>query len=256
MVEQKTAELTEMYPSRLVRGSLVRPASYTSREACLACHADILDAVISGNRISINHTACAAGVSCDPCHATIAHGDGMRWQQGPVMEDCIICHGQTDVSTECDTCHTGDSGARVTTGGPWKTTHGPNWKETHSISNLDSCIACHARTFCSSCHGEGFPHDPDFGARHGDYATADIDSCDVCHEDQESLCAECHGTEMPHPEGFLESHSAIAAGTNDPACVRCHAENDCLDCHSFHIHPGGGKGVPVPWEYTPEAMRQ
>lgn len=255
VAEQKTIEFTRMYPLALAGAGLRNPAAATARTECLQCHADVLDAVSSSGGISVKHRVCAPGPTCDGCHSTVAHGSAVRWAQDATMEDCVDCHERVGAATECEACHTGDRGARQRTRGPWQITHGKNWQKTHGMGDLDGCSTCHPDDFCSKCHGVAFPHPLDFGATHGAQALEDPSACAVCHKSREQFCDACHMMPMPHPEDFVRSHSSLSEDTTDPRCVRCHVESDCVACHENHVHPGGGKGVPVPWTLTPEELR-
>jgi len=173
------------------------------------------------------------------------------------MDDCLGCHKAKNAPMECNTCHDeeGEEGQEITANGPWQVTHGPAWEKTHGLGDQDTCHTCHPADFCSKCHGVPVPHPIDFGATHGQYANENTSECLVCHKSQRRFCDACHGMAMPHPDKFLEAHVRVAGGRTDPRCIRCHVASDCDACHALHVHPGGSKGMPVPWTYTPEALR-
>ncbi len=250
----KSNELAGMYPRTLLGGKPTRPAAQTTRDACLRCHEDVLGRVVSASGLNIAHDSCAAGVSCDTCHSMTAHGDGVRFAGVPVMEDCTTCHTSRGASIECETCHGAESGPRSTTPTPWRVTHGTTWQSTHGMGELSSCRVCHPKGFCTRCHGVEVPHTPDFGTTHGKLAIADRAACMRCHT-SETFCSACHGIEMPHPASFLKEHPTAIKDRNDPSCQRCHAPGDCAACHENHVHPGGGKGMPIPWTATDESLR-
>lgn len=252
----KTEELFRMYPVALVGGGFSRPATTTGRGACLRCHREVLGGTLKGTWLRIDHAACAPGPTCDECHATTAHGEAVRWQSTYVMEDCVACHSEKGASITCDTCHT--EGAKRPTDaprGPWQVTHGPNWEKTHGLGSVDTCVTCHPNDYCTRCHGVAVPHPRDFGGTHGTLAIEKPEVCERCHPARAAFCDACHTTEMPHPATFLKQHATIAEGRADKRCFRCHADGDCDACHEAHIHPGGAKGVPVPWTLTPEGLR-
>jgi hypothetical protein len=111
------------------------------------------------------------------------------------------------------------------------------------------CAACHARQDCLECHladpavaPPGY-HPVDFLARHPAAAYARETSCGDCHNPG-SFCGTCHES-----AGLVGQRPALGAGYHDakdaflfghgPAarrslesCVTCHAERDCLACHS------------------------
>lgn len=252
----KTDELFRMYPAALVGRGLSRPAATTGRGACLGCHAEVLDGTLTGSWLRIDHANCAPGPTCDVCHGTTAHGSAVRWQPTYVMEDCVACHSEKGASITCETCH--PEGAKRPTDapkGPWQVTHGPNWEKTHGLGSVDTCVTCHPNDYCTRCHGVAVPHPRDFGGTHGKLATEKPEVCERCHPARAEFCDACHTIEMPHPATFLKQHSSIAEGRADARCFRCHADGDCDACHEAHIHPGGAKGVPVPWSYTDEELR-
>jgi hypothetical protein len=253
----KTRELFGMYPAALLTRGMRSPANAVARAVCLGCHEEIVGSVVRGRSYAIAHDSCATGPTCDACHATTAHGEAVRFKRGPVMEECVSCHSGKGLPIDCETCHleNADEEALARTYGPWQVTHGPNWRKTHGLGDTDSCVTCHPKGYCTRCHGVALPHPADFGATHGLAAVEKPDACATCHADRTAFCDACHTIEMPHPEGFIAEHPRIAKSDADPTCLHCHADNDCGLCHSAHVHPGGAKGVPVPWTLTPEERR-
>lgn len=246
----KAAEIARMYPRGLFGGQPRGAVSVIGREACEACHVDVLGSATEGvTGIRIVHETCATGITCDPCHATVAHGDAVRWIREPVMEDCTGCHQRSDAPIACDTCHLERSLDDRLSAGPWQVTHGPNWQSTHGMGALDSCVVCHPDDYCVRCHGVAVPHPDTFGGEHGQQALAPEAKCDNCHRSG-AYCDSCHGTEMPHPAGFLRRHSDEAGTIDNPACIRCHAVEDCERCHVRHVHPGGPSMYPTPGPTT------
>ncbi len=58
------------------------------------------------------------------------------------------------------------------------------------------------------------------------------------------MCDSCHGVPMPHRKDYLQTHSKTTPSHDDPRCFRCHAVDDCENCHEFHVHPGGAGLTP------------
>jgi hypothetical protein len=257
---QKLSEVFVMYRRAIVGGRPAGPVRQTARGACLDCHSDVEGSVSTGAYIRINHAACAQQASCDGCHTASAHGSTGRWLTGPVMGTCLSCHESKGISVDCGLCHLEPGKASLNSRAPWRVTHGPDWEKTHGLGDPSSCETCHEPSdydstgFCKECHKVDVPHPPDFGGSHGETATANREACHTCH-DEESMCQGCHQIEMPHPADFTREHTDVAQGEQDQRCLRCHVEGDCLECHLNHIHPGGGKGVPVPWDTTNEGLR-
>ena len=242
-----TGEVPRMVAASIV-GSSAGPVAETRPGACLECHRDVMTGVSDGaSGIRISHETCAvAASSCDSCHSTTAHGAEVRLERLPIMEECTACHVSQSASIACEACHVEDVEMTVRLeSGPWQVTHGPNWRQTHGMGRIDSCVTCHPADYCVRCHGLELPHPASFGREHGQQSLADNATCDTCHASR-GFCDSCHGIEMPHPATFLPEHSSIASDTTDPACTPCHAREDCDACHVRHIHPGGSQGVPVP----------
>lgn len=244
----KIAEIGRMYPAQLLHGGkLTGPVTVTSRQACLHCHAGVLDAVAEGNGLRILHAKCAVGASCDQCHSQVPHGKASRLPRTPVMDDCVACHKREGASVKCTACHSETKReTERSVSAPWQVTHGRNWQSTHGMGDLDSCSTCHAPTYCVRCHGVALPHDAAFGAQHGQIAKTNPAACEGCHQ-TDTFCNACHGIQMPHPAGFLKVHATVAHGTDDQSCHRCHSKADCGRCHSYHVHPGGSvkPGTPA-----------
>jgi hypothetical protein len=238
----KTRELTSMYPAALLGRSLSGPDDGVSDAACLSCHTRVMTGILKGKGTRIAHRSCAEGRQCVDCHGAESHGKAARWVRQPYMDDCVACHLEQKVTIQCDTCHVERSTAERIARGPWQVTHGPNWRKTHAMGDLQLCVTCHPATKCVQCHGVPLPHPTDFGRTHGALAAAPGAKCTDCH-DRKGFCDACHGTPMPHAAGFLAKHSKIAKSREDAACLKCHYDYDCASCHQAHTHPGNTKGT-------------
>jgi hypothetical protein len=136
-------------------------------------------------------------------------------------------------------CHAGSTPPLKKDSPAWVRFHGADVSTTHGSQDLRSCAPCHAATWCARCHHVAVPHPADFGQTHGAVAIdSGTNGCFTCHKSQ-AYCDGCHGIEMPHPVGFLQIHSTVAKGVFDPKCTTCHVLDDCVQCHTYHIHPGG-----------------
>jgi hypothetical protein len=208
----------------------------------LVCHEDEIVAILEIGGLRILHAACAPSpTSCGTCHNVVPHGPAVRWIREPVMDDCVGCHNEAGVTTECDICHEGRLTTERLSTGPWAVTHGPAWRSMHGLGDLRTCVTCHDEEKCRGCHEIELPHPRGFPLTHGADAIAHEDACLTCH-DIASLCDPCHGLQMPHPDSFLPEHSGIASGLDDPVCATCHIREDCTDCHVAHTHPGRTDG--------------
>lgn len=243
----KAGQWTGMYPAYMF-GSEPGPAERISRQACISCHEGIDGVLVESGGLRIDHDACAAAPrSCDSCHGGVAHGALARWPQEPVMEECVACHDESSAPRECDDCHDGRLQTERLTRGPWRVTHGPEWRETHGMGEYEYCVTCHESDFCGGCHGVAVPHPQAFGSQHGRLALDEDAACETCHT-REVFCDACHGVKMPHPAGYLRAHSTDAVSSDDGRCLSCHPESACVRCHVRHVHPGGAvfdEGVGV-----------
>lgn len=220
--------------------SVTSPSSPLPRNACVSCHAKVLDGVITAQGLSIEHRRCAKDRSCETCHGESSHPGATRWTRLPVMEECVRCHTKASATVACDVCHAGKGTRDRLIKGPWQVTHGSNWKQAHGMGSLDYCATCHPSDYCTDCHGISLPHSASWGETHGEAAKKVRAKCVTCHP-SETLCVDCHGMEMPHPPSFLKQHSKLAKSAKDERCLHCHADDDCVQCHANHIHPGNAK---------------
>jgi hypothetical protein len=231
-----------MVPAAAVGGSVSDPVANAT---CEECHTTLDVGVIVANGLRMSHREVReVGWSCTRCHAAVGHGLDEQAPRGfYTMGDCLECHSSNPAEPGgCSVCHAEDSDTgrrpeRVKT--PWRVTHGPNWRSTHGMGDLNTCKACHLDSYCVRCHNMQVPHPPDFKGRHGALVVQDEtrrEDCGVCHRG--SVCDDCHGIEMPHPVNYLPDHADLVERDGDEACSRCHAEESCQACHSRHIHPG------------------
>ncbi|HEX7600195.1 MAG TPA: cytochrome c family protein, partial [Polyangiaceae bacterium] len=128
----------------------------------------------------------------------------------------------------------------------------------------------HKEDFCVACHdGHVRPrsiHPNDYLNMHPIEARMATQKCTSCHREQ-SFCITCHlrvGVAESSPLSARESgrfhppkaiwsdtprgpgHHAVEAQRNLGACVSCHIERDCVQCHgaggvggSFNVHAPG-----------------
>lgn len=141
--------------------------------------------------------------------------------------------------------------------------HGPDFLERHkqaAANDSEFCKNCHQEDFCAACHdGRVRPrsvHPNDYLNMHPIEARLATQRCASCHREQ-SFCTTCHsriGVSQSGPTVFKEpgrfhppkaiwsdgprsiGHHAVEAQRNLSACVSCHIERDCVQCH-------GGAGI-------------
>ncbi|MBI4410362.1 MAG: hypothetical protein HY561_11680 [Gemmatimonadetes bacterium] len=124
--------------------------------------------------------------------------------------------------------------------------------EAAAAVDQPACSGCHARSFCVDCHdGASHPdfHVANFALRHGAEAYARESDCAACHN-TEVFCRACHEAAGRASRGRLDAafHNAQplwllkhgqAARQGLESCTSCHAQRDCMQCHSRT----GGWGV-------------
>jgi hypothetical protein len=136
--------------------------------------------------------------------------------------------------------------------------HPPGFISTHgptAASGQLTCEGCHNRKFCSDCHGgegERRFHPANFVVRHAPEAYGRQRDCASCHNTQ-VFCQSCHEASgaaatgrrdaafhTGQPLWLLQHGQAARQGLE--SCAGCHAQRDCMQCHStigWGISPHG-----------------
>lgn len=173
--------------------------------------------------------------------------------------ECTDCHGtngELPVAAQCRECHVQAetlSSASVVHGGDFRNRHA-----SAAAAAPEHCGTCHLRAECLDCHRPGAAtgspgyHAANFLTEHPTAAYTRSISCGDCHN-MRSFCAACHeragltssggiGSSFHNAEpGFIAGHGQAARQSLE-SCVACHAENDCLRCHSTftaRVNPHG-----------------
>ncbi|MBW8771977.1 MAG: hypothetical protein JF590_01575 [Gemmatimonadetes bacterium] len=204
-----------------IRVTLERPASHS--------RSDFERAHGGQARASIQVCAtCHTQPSCTACHATtpkpaerLALVDPRPGHDAPTVRTAPASHRSAN----------------------WSSAHGPL-----ASARPQSCATCHSRSDCLDCHRAdaatraGSYHPTGFLASHPAQAYGRQSSCADCHNTQ-AFCQDCHRqagvvASQRLQGGFHDSKQAFALGHGQAArqslesCVSCHAERDCLTCHS------------------------
>jgi len=243
------------------------------------------------------HSNTKAPNDCENCHSNLTKLDPKNHRSPNFLNEhkmvfdvsnnknnCMMCHSDNF----CQACHspigfngnnskdgfyapyyTKENGVRTDRASLQKltTAHNLNYRFTHGLdANQKSfeCKTCHeTQTFCASCHqtgGElitGFvptSHQaPNFttigvntgGGLHSDLAKKDIESCQSCHDVQgrDPACIKCHfdndgikGTNpKTHDFGFMKDEKGIWHETEGAVCYTCHTD--------ANAKPNGIKGL-------------
>jgi hypothetical protein len=164
----------------------------------------------------------------------------------------MACHAGTPPSAVLALAAAGagrGSGAVITRERP--ASHGADFSEQHgpvADARPETCSGCHVRPQCLDCHRPN-PADPTPGyhpagflGRHPAAAYSRETSCSDCHSTGQ-FCAGCHvnaglSAKAPLDAGYHDAKRSFILGHGQAArqslesCVACHAERDCLACHS------------------------
>ena len=240
--------------------SMVSCATCHAREFCVQCHVDAPEQrVIQRLASDPRSLALAAHPPTPRSHADPAflRGHGAAVRRNPA--DCATCHTQES----CFACHLATPrvaaalhaagpdrgpGARITRRPP--PSHEAGYADRHRVAAATApttCAGCHARAQCLDCHRPSAAAAPAYHAagfliRHPAAAYARETECSDCH-DGRAFCADCHaaagvvsartlrGGYHDAKNFFLVGHGQAARQSLE-TCVTCHAERDCLPCHS------------------------
>lgn len=114
-----------------------------------------------------------------------------------------------------------------------------------AATSTSTCAGCHDQRFCSDCHaGENTRrfHKANFVQRHAADSWGREAQCASCHN-TELFCRSCHRESGLAARGRLDAayHDAQpqwllqhgrAARQGLQSCATCHAQRDCMTCHS------------------------
>jgi hypothetical protein len=257
-------------------------ATCHARDFCITCHVNApevpaIQALAADPRSLAIETKLEAPNSHAAPEFVLRHGPAARSTPGScaachARESCLTCHAaQPDVAVAMHAAGPGrGSGASIERRRP--ASHGDDFTTRHApvaSAAAKSCTACHARAACLDCHrpsaasaAPGY-HPTGFLARHPASAYARETSCGECHNTG-AFCADCHqqaglasrgtlrGGYHDAKQGFPLGHGP-AARQNLESCVSCHAERDCLPCHSAR---GGRRFNPHGPDFDAERLRR
>lgn len=190
-------------------------------------------------------------VAFDMNHGADAKKNRQACQTCHTRQSCFACHqGSPDAAKAMFAAGPGRGrGATITRERP--ASHGADFTDLHAVpaaAKPQSCMGCHTRMECLDCHrpnaaavNPGY-HPPMFLSRHAVAAWSRETSCSDCHNASQ-FCQTCHQqsglvTQNSLGSAYHDAAPAFSAGHGQAArqsletCVSCHAERDCLTCHS------------------------
>lgn len=232
-----------------------------ARDFCITCHVDAPErAAIQALDPDPRSRAIAVQLQRPPSHdaPSFLSRHGAMVRANP--QQCATCHTRES----CLGCHAPSQavGASLHAAGAGRgigaqprrsppPSHRENFARRHAsyaASAPVTCAGCHVRTDCLQCHRPDAAASPagyhpiGFLQRHPAAAYSRETRCADCHNSG-SFCQTCHATAGlvstgPLDAGYHDASSTFSAGHGQAArqslesCTACHAERDCLTCHS------------------------
>jgi hypothetical protein len=94
------------------------------------------------------------------------------------------------------------------------------------------CTVCHAKSFCTDCHGLEMPHPETFLKEKHKEFKGETKVCEKCHG-TEDFCNRCHHNNVPTLKAWLAptGHPAEVIKNGAPQCFKCHDPRLCESCH-------------------------
>lgn len=232
-----------------------------ARDFCITCHVDAPErAAIQALDPDPRARAIAVQLQRPPSHDDLSflsrHGAMVRANPQQcatchTRESCLACHAPSQaVGASLHAAGAGRGiGAQPRRSPP--PSHRENFARRHASSAASApvtCAGCHVRTDCLQCHrpdaaaGPAGYHPNGFLQRHPAAAYSRETRCADCHNSG-SFCQTCHASAGLVSSGALDAgyhdaSSTFSAGHGQAArqslesCTACHAERDCLTCHS------------------------
>jgi hypothetical protein len=268
----------------------VSPACATchARDYCITCHVNApevpeIQALQPDPRsLAMRHDTMVKAPGSHEASTFIAlHGQKLTKKQ--LLQSCAACH----TTESCIACHQVPPPLvrALAVAGPGRSagvaplrarpaSHGVNYTDGHAelaAARPQTCAGCHVQEHCLQCHRpngstQGNFHPADYLSRHPVAAYSREVSCADCHNPGQ-FCQTCHqqngltsngrflgGSAVYHDADplFATGHG-IAARRGLESCVSCHAERDCMTCHSA---VGGRRFNPHGPDFPAERLRK
>ncbi len=269
--------------ARAARPVAASCATCHAQDFCAQCHVNAQEVpAIQALARDPRSLAVRAELEAPSSHADPAflrrHGGQARKRSATcatchTQESCLTCHVASPASVQAIPAAApgGGKGAEIERKRP--ESHGLDFSKSHAApasARPQSCVACHARPACFECHRPSSANPPPgyhpagFLTTHPAAAYSRESSCNECHN-QAQFCTNCHvnaGLVAPgrlRGIGFHDAKQAFvlnhgqAARQSLESCVACHAERDCLTCHSAQ---GGRRFNPHGPGFDPATLQR
>ena len=192
---------------------------------CLQCHQDKLSAELWAKGPHNEKVSCE---NCHNVHRPTKRDKLLKPEEG---KECSPCHDKLDDLIKAKRHHTLADGAVTCT--QCHSFHGS--KQRHLLAQPQGDM-------CKDCHSDNVPKAEshkraDWKLKHGPDAKGHEADCRMCHE-PETFCQQCHVVKVPHAAGFAEAHKE-ASQQQPKACLKCHDEAFCKQCHDAVPPPVG-----------------
>lgn len=115
-----------------------------------------------------------------------------------------------------------------------------NVSQRKKIEQVNECSTCHAKAFCTDCHGIAMPHPRGFAESHPNTNGANSQVCTKCHGAPSGFCFDCHhgtrlGVKLDPKKTWRQQHASVAEKRGSKGCVQldgCHSPVYCAKCHA------------------------
>jgi hypothetical protein len=109
--------------------------------------------------------------------------------------------------------------------------------ELPKVETINLCSTCHARTFCTDCHGVPLPHPSNWKNIHGAFGKANPLVCQKCHGYQVDFCNTCHHStafdwQYDPTTPWIKQHPLAVRAVGVTPCLKCHDPTFCPKCHT------------------------
>jgi hypothetical protein len=262
-------------------------ATCHARDYCITCHVNAPEVPAiqalqpDARSLAMKHDSVKAPASHAAPTFIAMHGQKLSKKQ--LMQTCGACH----TAESCVACHQVPPAQvrSLAVAGPGRApgvapvrarpvSHGMNYTDGHAsqaAARPQNCAGCHVQEHCMQCHRpsggtQGSFHPADYLSRHPVAAYSRETSCADCHNPGQ-FCQTCHlqnglsaenrfvggGAVYHDANPLFASGHGTAARRGLESCVSCHAERDCMACHSA---VGGRKFNPHGPNFPAEKLRK